>query len=72
MYTTQPPTATGQFKFIHLILARHYVEEDHLTGILRVLEWMKKATYDGDYQFESIELIGRIKVCGGIFGQFGR
>ena len=57
---------------MHLIVARHLVEEPNLTTILRVFEWLKTVTYDGEYEFNTIELIGRIRTCGGVFGQFLR
>ena len=65
-------TMAGQYPSLHLIIARHYVEEPNLREVLQVYEWLKTVTYDGEYEFESIELIGRIRTCGGVFGQFFR
>ena len=71
---TDCKTATKQalrhYPEIHLIIARHFVEDDRANPpILDLLTWVNDVTEGGKMEFTSIGLVGAIGTCGSFFGQ---
>ena len=73
---TATKQALRRYPEVHLIIARHFVEDDRANPtIFDLLTWVDDVTEGGQMEFASIGLVGAIGTCGSLFGRllkFGR